>query len=47
MRSREHPQDQWVFAVIVPVMPFTLHDQVGIPESQGLSSHMFAVRIHV
>lgn len=28
-------QDQFVFAVIVPVMPFTLHDRAGVSEASG------------
>lgn len=28
-------QDQFVFAVIVPVMPFALHHQVGVSDASG------------
>lgn len=28
-------QDQFVFAVIIPVMPFTLHDHAGASETSG------------
>ena len=28
-------KDQFVFAVIVPVMPFALHQHVGVPNTSG------------
>lgn len=33
-------KDQFVFAVIVPVMPFTLHEHVGVPDTSGMIGWM-------
>ena len=38
-------QDQFVFAVIIPVMPFTLHDRAGVSEASGKTLCSASVRI--
>lgn len=38
-------QDQFVFAVIVPVMPFTLHDRAGVSEASGQNPGLTFFRV--
>ena len=38
-------KDQFVFAVIVPVTPFTLHDRAGVSEASGKTSSPVLFRI--
>ena len=46
MTEAQIAQDQFVFAVIVPVVPFTLHDRAGVSEASGKTPCPTFFRIH-